>query len=138
MRPGQWWAGLLLCAVTLGGCVFPIGGDVRVHIDNQTDAPVAVYVNGGWVGTYPAGTTTSAPIAGHGGPPYTVVSEGPGGAVLTTTQVATDEAASIASGSTLSESSLGVGCGHVRIVIATQAAYEGTSFTDPDACPGPS
>jgi hypothetical protein len=137
MRPGHWRAGLLLGAMTLVGCVFPTG-DVRVHIENGTDAPVAVYVNGGWVGTYPAGTTTSAPIAGHGGPPYTVVSEGPGGAVLTTTVIAANDAPSVASGSTVIETSVGVGCGHVRIVIATTAAYEGTTFTEPGACPSPS
>jgi hypothetical protein len=134
MRPGQWQAGLLLCAMALAGCAFPTG-DVRVHIENGTDAPVAVYVNGGWVGTYPGGTTTSAPIAGHGGPPYTVVSEGAGGAVLTTTVIAANDAASVASGSTVVESSLDVGCGHLRIVIATAPAYAATSFTELEACP---
>ena len=135
MRPAPWRAALLLCAMTLAGCALPMGGEVRVHIENQTDAPVAVYVNGGWVGTYPPGTQTSAPIAGHGGPPYTVVSEGPGGDDLTTTQVASSDAASLASGSTVMETSTSVGCGQVRVVIATAAAYEGTSFTELDACP---
>ncbi|MDF2735225.1 MAG: hypothetical protein K0S97_1848 [Chloroflexota bacterium] len=138
MRPAQWRAALLLCALTLAGCALPIGGEVRVHIENQTDAPVAVYVNGGWVGTYPPDTETSAPIAGHGGPPYTVVGEGPGGAVLTSLVVAANDAASIASGSTMMETSVAVECGYVRIVIATPASYDATSITDPDACPGPS
>ena len=138
MRPGPWRAGLLLCAMTLVGCGLPFGGDVRVHIENGTDAPVAVYVNGGWVGTYPAGARTSAPIAGHGGPPYTVVSEDQRGMVLTTTQIASSDAASIASGSTLMETSTNVGCGEIRIVIGTRAAYDGTSFTELDACPRPS
>ena len=79
MRQAQWRAALLLYAMTLAGCALPMGGEVRVHIENQTDAPVAVYVNGGWVGTYPAGTATSAPVAGHGGPPYTVAAEIPAG-----------------------------------------------------------
>lgn len=128
-------AAVLLGVLALTGCVPTLGGEIRVHIENETDAAVAVYVNGGWVGTYPAGATTSAPIGGHGGPPYTVVSEDPRGVVLTTTQVASSDAVSIASGSTVMETSTSVGCGHVRIVIATIAAYEGTSFNDVDDCP---
>lgn len=112
-----------------------MGGEVRVHIENTTDAAVAVYVNGGWVGTYPAGASTSAPITGHGGPPYTVVSEDARGMVLTTLQVASSDAASIADGSTIVETSTTVGCGQVRIVIATPAAYTGTSIHEPAACP---
>ena len=84
MRPGQWPVGTAgLCHGASAAACLPIGGEVRVHIENQTDVPVGVYVNGGWVGTYPAGAETSVPIAGHGGPPYTVGSEGPDGAVLT-------------------------------------------------------
>ena len=136
MRRRVWWrAALLLCALALLGCVSDLGGEVRVHIDNQTDAPVAVYVNGAWLGTYAAGASTSAPIGGHGGPPYTVVSEDPRGAVLTSTQVATDDAAAVASGSTMIETSTEVGCGYVRVAIATRAAFDATSFTDPEGCP---
>ena len=112
-----------------------MGGEVRVHIENETDAPVAVYVNGGWVGTYPAGASTSAPINGHGGPPYTVVSEDARGMVLTTLQVASSDAASIAAGSTTMETSTTVGCGRIRIVVATPAAYAGTSISEPAVCP---
>ncbi len=125
----------LLLALALAGCVSPLGNEVRVHIDNQTAGPVAVYVNGGWVGTYPPGATTSAPIGGHGGPPYTVVSEDPRGAVLTSTQVAGNDAASVASGSTVIETSTRVDCGFVRVVIATRAAFDATSFTDAEPCP---
>lgn len=134
---GGWRGASLLCALVLLGCVSDLGGEVRVHIDNQTEDPVAVYVNGGWLGTYPAGASTSAPIGGHGGPPYTVVSEDPRGAVITSTQVATDDAAAVADGATIMETSAEVGCGYVRVVIATRAAYDATSFTDPDpeGCP---
>ena len=138
MRPAQWRAVLLVCAMTLAGCALPMGGEVRVHIENQTDEPVAVYVNGGWVGTYPAATATSAPIGGHGGPPYTVAAEDLDGALLTSVVVSANDASSIASGSTAIEASVGVDCGHVRIVIATQAGYDATSITDLDACPSPS
>ena len=134
-RRAGWRVALLLCGLTLVGCGPTMGGGVRVHIENQTDTAVAVYVNGGWVGTYPAGATTSAPISGHGGPPYTVVTEGPRGTVLTTTQVASSDAASIASGSTMMETSMSVGCGLIRIVVATDAAYQGSSFSDVDGCP---
>lgn len=129
---------LLLLALTLVGCVSPGGNEVRVHIENQTDSSVAVYVNGGWVGTYPAGATTSAPIGGHGGPPYTIVSEDPRGAVLTSTEVADDDAASVASGSTVIETSMRVECGFVRVVVATRDAYDATSFREAEACPSPS
>ncbi len=130
-RPGA----LLVLALALAGCVSPLGDEVRVHIDNQTNGPVAVYVNGGWVGTYPPRATTSAPIGGHGGPPYTIVSEDPRGAVLTSTQVAGDDAASVASGSTVIETSMRVDCGFVRLVIATRSAYDATSFADAEPCP---
>ena len=132
---GGWHGAILLCALALLGCVSDLGGEVRVHIDNQTEDPVAVYVNGAWLGTYPAGASTSAPIGGHGGPPYTVVSEDPRGAVITSTQLAAGDAAAVASGSRLVEASTAVGCGYVRVVIATRAAYDATSFTDPEGCP---
>ena len=134
-RRGGTGAALLLGALALVGCMAAAAGEVRIHIDNQTDAPVAVYVNGGWVGTYPADATSSAPLDGHGGPPYTVVSEDPRGAVLTSTEVAANDAAPVASGSTVIETSMAVGCGYIRIVIATRTAYDATSFTNTSTCP---
>ena len=129
MRPAQWRAALLLCAMTLAGCALPIGGEVRVHIENEDRRARGRVRERGLVGTYPPGTETSAPIAGHGGPPYTVAAEGPGGAVLTSVEVSANDAASIASGYTMMETSVGVECGYVRIVIATPASYDATSIT---------
>lgn len=126
---------LLLVGGLVTGCLPAKPGEVRIHIDNQTDASIAIYVNEAWVGTYPAGAKATAPIAGHGGPPYRVAAEDPSGIELTSTIVPVDEVESIAAGTTMVESMGTVGCGYVRISVATQAGFDDTQVEMPEGCP---
>ena len=66
------------CGWTGGGAIPPDAE--RIGMVNATTAPVAVLVNGAWVGTYPAWSQQlELPIHGHGGPPWNVEFQGPNG-----------------------------------------------------------
>jgi hypothetical protein len=52
----------------------------RIGMVNATTQPVAVLINGVWVGTYPAWSEQrELPIHGHGGPPWKVEFQGRNG-----------------------------------------------------------
>lgn len=60
-------AGLVAAAVlalTIAACdAIPSSTPAPVvHLQNQTDIPVAIHVNDAWVGTYPAGASTEVTI----------------------------------------------------------------------------
>jgi len=58
-----------VAAIVLAGCQ-GLSGPV-VQLENLTDIPVAVHVNGAWVGTYQAGARVAIPI-GDGRPPFAI------------------------------------------------------------------
>ena len=60
--------------------------EVRVHVDNETDIPIAVYVDGVWRGTDEPGATIVVPL-GDGLPPITIEARSASGAVLATLDV---------------------------------------------------
>jgi hypothetical protein len=69
---------VLLAAALLAGCE-PFGGGAvpsgaaMIGMVNATSVPVAMHVNGIWVGTYPAWSEQPAiPLFGRGGPPWDV------------------------------------------------------------------
>lgn len=47
-------------------------GADRVHLENDTDFAVGVYLNDEWAGTYPAGAAATVALRGHRGPPFAV------------------------------------------------------------------
>jgi len=122
-----------LCAA-VAGCSFTGGIGPTAYLENGTDVPIAVYVNGGWVGTYPPGTRTDVPIGGHGGPPYAIEVRTPSGVVLTQLGVSP---ADIANGG-----SVGAGasmpCGEVQLTYGAVERRGGPARVapiEPGSCP---
>jgi hypothetical protein len=116
---------LVAIVVTASACstLSPAGpGEVLVHLWNTSETPVGLYVNDQWVGTYPSGAEITAPIAGHGGPPWTVTTKDRANQVVTTATVSADEATSLARGDTVIEASTSLDCGLVRIMVGTTEA----------------
>lgn len=103
-------------------------GDIPVTLDNQTDIPVGLYVNGDWVGTYPAGGSTTQALGGHGGAPYDVEVRSDSGAVLAEMAINEPQAASLTGGGMPIGVDQGVPCGVIRIVVG---------MPDPDVEPAP-
>lgn len=63
--------------VLIGACTSLVGpvpsGSATVGFVNATSIPVAVHVNGTWVGTFPAWSERrEIVVSGHGGPPWHV------------------------------------------------------------------
>jgi hypothetical protein len=79
---------VLLAAALVAGCESFGGGAVpsgaaTIGMVNATSGPVAIYVNGVWVGTYPAWSEERAiPVFGRGGPPWNVQFRTPGDLVV--------------------------------------------------------
>jgi hypothetical protein len=104
-----------LLALVVAGCLPVAAAEDRVQLRNETTTPVAVHVNGGWVGTYPAGAVVDVPIVGHGGPPFAVEVRSPSGALLTSVTLTAEDRRTVADGSTSMSSGGDVGCGWIEI-----------------------
>jgi hypothetical protein len=69
--------GALLAGVLLAACG-AAGPSATVGMVNATTIPVAVHVNGAWVGTFPAWSEQrEIVVTGHGGPPWHIEFFGP-------------------------------------------------------------
>jgi len=119
---------LVAFAAATSGCARMAVGDIPITLDNLTDTPVGLYVNGDWVGTYPAGASTTQTLGGHGGAPYDVEVRSASGAVLAEMAVNEPQAASLTGGAMPIGVEQGVPCGVVRIVVGVP---------DPGAVPAP-
>lgn len=74
-------------ALLVSACTSLVGpvpsGGAMVGMVNATTIPVAVHVNGTWVGTFPAWTEArQIVVSGHGGPPWHVEFLSPDGQSL--------------------------------------------------------
>jgi len=78
---------LVVTLVLVTACsAIPNLDEVRVHVDNETDIPIAVYIDGVWRGTDEPGATIVVPL-GDGLPPITIEARSASGAVLATLDV---------------------------------------------------
>ena len=114
-------AAALAAALLLTGCASTPPGEPRVHLDNASDQPVGVYVNGSWVGTYEAGAKAAARLYGHGGPPFDVEVRSASDERLIVLPVTVSEAASVATGQATISSELSLDCGVISVAIGTVA-----------------
>ena len=66
--------GAALALVLIAGCGSAVpSGAATVGMVNATSVPIAVHVNGAWIGTYPAWSETDRIVViGNGGPPWRV------------------------------------------------------------------
>jgi hypothetical protein len=80
----------LASALIAAGCAGTPGDPaLQLGLDNATDRPVLVHVNGDWIGTYPAGTVRDDIMVGaHGGPPWRLEARTDEGVVLVAAEVA--------------------------------------------------
>ena len=106
-------------AAAVAACAMLPGGDeVRVHVDNETDVPIGVYVDGVWRGTDEPGATIVVPL-GDGVPPIRVEARSPSGATLATLDGPPGPIEAMRAGdrTEVVGSAFGVPCGVITIVI---------------------
>jgi hypothetical protein len=78
--------GSVLLGLFLLGCSAASVDGPTIHLENRTDIPVAIHLDGAWVGTYGAGVGVDVPI-GREPPPRAVEVYSPSGALLLTWEI---------------------------------------------------
>ena len=114
-RPGRW--ALLLGALAVVGCGLLPGSGTVVRLDNLTNEPAAVEVNGAWVGTYAPQTSTAIPLQGRGAPPYVVTVRKANGTELISLDVTADDVNAATDGSGGTAAMAELACGTIRLSI---------------------
>ena len=109
---------------TVSACgMVPGLDDVRVHVDNETDIPIGVYVDGVWRGTDEPGATIVVPL-GDGLPPITIEARSASGAVLATLDVPLGPVKALRDGEGDAwGAEIAVPCGLIRIVAGELGPY---------------
>jgi hypothetical protein len=136
-------AALVVGAAALNGCGTGIpdasgdGAPVPIRIENATTVPVGLYLNGDWVGTYPAGAATTVSIGRPVAPPWTVELRSPSDAVLlrlnaddVALQAARDGRYGVAG-------SLGLPCGELTALVGTLSEGDALAPSRASVAPGP-
>jgi hypothetical protein len=98
------------------GCGLLPSSGPAVHVDNQTNTPMAVHVNGAWVGTYAPGASSDVPMGGQGAAPYKFSVHSPSGNSLMDFVVTADDITRATEGG-ISIGTTGLPCGEVRMAI---------------------
>jgi hypothetical protein len=111
----------VLAVLIAAGCSFLSNPNERVGLGNRTDIPVAVHVNGAWVGTYAPGALTEVAIGGHGGPPYVVEVRSPTGNLLASITISAQEAQEAAAGEMSMGTTAGLPCGAIHLTYGSPA-----------------
>lgn len=140
MRVGRLAAGGLV-AIVVAACAAAgtPGDEVRVHVDNETDIPVGVYIDGDWRGTDEPGATIVVPL-GDGPPPIRVEARSPSGATLATLEASAGPIDAMRDGdrSEVVGEAFGVPCGVITIVIGERPdgyVVAPASSVEPGPCP---
>lgn len=94
------------------------GSEIRVHVTNETDIPIGVYIDGDWRGTDEPGATIVVPL-GDGQPPIRVETRSPSGATLATLIAPAGPIGALRGGdrTEVVGEAFGVPCGVITIVI---------------------
>ena len=91
--------------------------EVRVHVANETDIPIAIHVDGVWRATDEPGSTIVVPL-GDGLPPITIEARSASGAVLATLDVPLGPVKALRDGEGDAwGAEIAVPCGLIRIVV---------------------
>jgi hypothetical protein len=72
----------LFSALALAGCGLLPGSGPSVRLENMSNSPAAVDVNGTWAGTYAGGTSGDVHLGRFGQPPFVVTVRMPRGEVV--------------------------------------------------------
>ncbi|MEO5885021.1 MAG: hypothetical protein ABIQ58_05850 [Candidatus Limnocylindrales bacterium] len=90
-----------------------------IRLDNLTDTPVAIYVNGVWAGTYPAGASADTTLDHRVDPPYSIEVRSPSDAVLMTVDINEAQAGSLDLPGRGVADEVDVPCGVLRVIVGT-------------------
>ncbi len=122
MNPRADRAALVAVLVAASMAVASCQGAPAAHVvlENRTDIPLAVHVNGGWVGTYPAGATVEVPIR-DGSPPYRIEARSGSGAVLSALDASVDDAQRVLAGTRSLSATSDMPCGIIRLTFGDAA-----------------
>jgi hypothetical protein len=127
-------AGLALLAALslLAGCSRTLP---QVQVENGTDIPLAVHVNGEWLGTYPAGAVADVAIRAAG-PPWSIDVRSGSGATLTSLAISADDLQRVDAGTRSLQATADTPCGTIRLTFG-DAAIEPLPFSTspPGPCP---
>jgi hypothetical protein len=113
---GHRLATFALSLVVVGCGLLPTGSQAA-HIDNMTNTPMAVHIDGVWAGTYAPGTSADVPLVGHGAPPYAITVHSPSGGVLMQLVVSADDYQMAAEGTGSVSGDTELPCGTVRLSV---------------------
>jgi hypothetical protein len=119
-------------SVVLGGCVALGGGPAfEVAVDNRTDRPALLVIDGHWVGTYPSGTISDRiVVSGHGEPPWRLEAATESGVVLVAAEIAEVPAPGTGAGAAAETT-----CGKITIWIGdTRPDVVPSDVAAPTAC----
>lgn len=121
-------------AVALTGCA--TDASVPIRIQNDTTVPVGLYVDGTWVGTYPAGADTTVQIDRSIQQSWTVELRSPSDAVLLRLSANDGTLEAARDGRYGVGESLGLPCGVLTALVGTLSADEALAPAE-SVAPGP-
>lgn len=124
----------VLALVSLSGCA--PGDAVPIRIQNDTNVPVGLYVNGDWLGTYPAGANTTVSFDRPIAAPWAVELRSPSDAALLRLDANGGALEAARDGRYGAGESIGLPCGELTAILGTLSADEALAPTRPSAAPG--
>ena len=135
-RLGHWLAVAAAIGLVSTGCgLLPTAGPTA-HFENQTNTPMAVFVNGVWAGTYAPGTVGDVPLTGGIAPTFLITIHSPSGALLLRLDVAAAHLESVADGDVGMGGSAELPCGAVQLSIGRiHDNLPAIAFAGMPACP---
>jgi hypothetical protein len=100
----------VLAAAIVAACSGPTVPEPTVWFENGTNTPMAVHLNGGWIGTYGPGTASDVHLRGANAP-YRVTIHAPSGSSVLELELSAEEVATRAANLV----GTGLPCGTLRL-----------------------
>ena len=146
MQPGLSMAALLVVLLAVAGCglasdVGVIGReatDIPISIENDTNVPVGLYVDGAWVGTYAPGSRLAVPMPAPRRLPTTIELRSPSDAALLSVTLNEGQHAAAEAGGYGAGASQGLPCGVLTLLVGRLADGEALApaeSVEPGTCP---
>ena len=129
---------LAAVAAACGGTSAP--DTPRLTVENLTDTPIGVYVDGEWVGTDEPGATIQTGLGPTTGSSYRIEARSPSGAVLAVFEAPRAAVGATTQGGAALGEAFAVPCGEIRIIVGELGPTEALApapapATGPGPCP---